>query len=270
MGHPETTENIFSLRVAQEKRGIVRSIEKKPWENSDFVGDLISIKRARRTNAVSNKKLFFSIGLFLSMIFITTMFEWRSYENTSMINLEGNIQAMEEIMDVPLTNQPPPPPPEKVIKQANIVEVQDAEEIKDEVKIDFDMDISEDDIFAALDVVEIEKPEEEVADEIFSIVEDKPTPKGGMSTFLKGIHEKLVYPPAALRAKVQGKVFIQFVINADGQLADFQVIKGIGMGCDEEALRVLKQSAAWNPGKQRGVPVRVRMVLPIQFLFRER
>ncbi|MTI38667.1 energy transducer TonB [Fulvivirga lutimaris] len=230
----------------------------------------MSIKKARRTNAIDHKKLFFSIGLFLSMLFITVMFEWRSYDNTSMINLEGNIQAMEEIMDVPLTNQPPPPPPEKVVKQANIVEVQDAEEIKEEINIDFDMDISEDDIFAALDVVEIEKPEEEVADEIFSIVEDKPTPKGGMSTFLKGIHENIRYPQAAIRAKVQGKVFVQFVINADGQLVDFEVIKGIGMGCDEEALRVLSESPAWNPGKQRGVPVRVRMVLPIQFVYKER
>lgn len=270
MGLPKPTDNIFNLRVVKQKKGIVKSIEKKPWEDSDFVADLINIKRTRRTNAISHKKLFFSIGLFLSMLFITTMFEWRSYDNTSIVNLEGNIQAMEDIMDVPLTNQPPPPPPEKVIKQANIVEVQDAEEIKEEIKIDFDMDISEDDAFAALDIVDIEKPEEEIADEIFTIVEDKPTPKGGMSAFLKGLHEKITYPQAALRARVQGKVFIQFVINADGQLTDLEVIKGIGMGCDEEALRVLKQSPAWNPGKQRGVPVRVRMVLPIQFVYQER
>ena len=270
MGLPEITNNIYNLRVVKNKKGIIKTIDKKPWEDSDFVADLISIKKARRTNAISHKKLFFSIGLFASMLFITAMFEWRSYDNTSMVNLEGNIQAMEEIMDVPLTNQPPPPPPEKVIKQANIIEVQDAEEIKEEIKIDFDMDISEEDAFAALDVVELEKPVEEKAEEIFTIVENQPTPKGGMSTFLKGIHENLKYPQAAIRAKVQGKVFVQFVINADGQLTDFEVIKGIGMGCDEEALRVLKQSAAWNPGKQRGVPVRVRMVLPIQFVYKER
>ncbi len=268
MGLPETADNIYNLKVVNESQGKIKPIEKKPWANADFVTDLIAIKKARRTNAITNKKLFFSIGLFLSLLFVTTMFEWRSYDNTSLVNLEGNMQAMDEIMDVPLTNQPPPPPPEKVIKQANIVEVQDVEEIIEEIKVDFDMDISEDDMFEV--VIEIEKPAEEEANEIFTIVEHKPTPKEGMANFFKSIYENIKYPPQALRAKVQGKVFIQFVINADGELTDFEVIKGIGMGCDEEALRVLKQSPAWNPGKQRGHPVRVRMILPIQFVYRER
>lgn len=270
MGLPKTTDEIYNLRVVKKSEGIVKSIETKPWANSDFVADLIDIKKARRTNANINKKLFFSIGLFLSMLLITMMFEWRSYDNRSFVNLESNMQAIDELMDVPLTNQPPPPPPEKVIKQANIVEVQDAEEIKEEIKIDFDMDISEDDAFEALEALDVEKPVEEKAEEIFSIVEHAPTPKNGMASFLKQMHENLRYPPQAIRAKVQGKVYVQFVINADGELTDLEVIKGIGMGCDEEALRVLKQSPAWNPGKQRGKPVKVRMVLPIQFVYKER
>jgi protein TonB len=65
--------------------------------------------------------------------------------------------------------------------------------------------------------------------------------------------------------QVEGRVFLQFVVNKDGSLTDIKVVKGIGAGCDEEAIRVLKSAPRWSPGKQRGVPVRQRMVLPLTF-----
>jgi protein TonB len=113
-------------------------------------------------------------------------------------------------------------------------------------------------------------PEEEKAEEIFTIVEQSPEPKMGMSAFLAYLYENVKYPEKALRLEVQGKVFVQFVVNADGTLTDFEVIRGIGAGCDEEALRVLKAAEPWNPGKQRGKPVRVRMILPIHFVYKDR
>jgi protein TonB len=64
---------------------------------------------------------------------------------------------------------------------------------------------------------------------------------------------------------VEGKVFVQFVIGKDGSISDVKVIKGIGAGCDEEAIRIVQSSPAWNPGKQRGKPVKQRYTLPIQF-----
>jgi protein TonB len=64
---------------------------------------------------------------------------------------------------------------------------------------------------------------------------------------------------------VEGKVFVQFVVDKDGTLTDIKAVKGIGAGCDEEAVRVLKAAPKWKPGKQRGRPVKVRMILPITF-----
>jgi protein TonB len=64
---------------------------------------------------------------------------------------------------------------------------------------------------------------------------------------------------------VEGKVFVQFVIDKDGSPSDITVLKGIGSGCDEEAVRVIKNMPKWTPGKQRGRPVKVRMSLPIVF-----
>ena len=64
---------------------------------------------------------------------------------------------------------------------------------------------------------------------------------------------------------VEGKVYIRFIISKTGELTHIEVAKGIGGGCDEEALRVMNTMKAWSPGKQRGVPVRVMMIIPISF-----
>ena len=107
--------------------------------------------------------------------------------------------------------------------------------------------------------------EEEEVDEIFTIVEDQPTPPGGMGAFYKYVATNLRYPAQARRMGIEGKVFVQFVVDKDGTLTNVQAIKGIGAGCDEEAVRVIAKAKKWSPGKQRGRPVKVRMILPITF-----
>ena len=97
------------------------------------------------------------------------------------------------------------------------------------------------------------------------VVEDQPEPQGGMQAFYEYVGKNLKYPSQARRMGIEGKVFVQFVVNTDGTLTDVQAIKGIGAGCDDEAVRVVKTAPKWKPGKQRGKPVRVRMVLPITF-----
>jgi len=74
----------------------------------------------------------------------------------------------------------------------------------------------------------------------------------------------LKYPLRATRQEVQGKVYVEFVIDLLGEPSQLKIIKGIGAGCDEEALRVIAKSR-WEPGRQRGRPVNVRMVIPITF-----
>jgi protein TonB len=73
------------------------------------------------------------------------------------------------------------------------------------------------------------------------------------------------YPAEARRKGVEGRVFIEFVINEDGSISNTKPLKGIGAGCDEEALRVVANSPAWIPAKQDGKTVRQRMVVPIVF-----
>ena len=73
------------------------------------------------------------------------------------------------------------------------------------------------------------------------------------------------YPAAAQRANVSGRVFVSFVVNTDGSIQDVTVLKGLGFGTDEEAVRVVKGMPKWRPGKQSGRPVRVKYNLPINF-----
>jgi TonB family protein len=102
-------------------------------------------------------------------------------------------------------------------------------------------------------------------DEIFMIVEESATPVVGMEAYYKEIRSIMSYPAEARKNGVSGKVFVEFVVQTDGTLADLKVLKGIGAGCDEEAMRAIKEAGLWNPGKQKGKLVKQRMVMPVSF-----
>ena len=210
-----------------------------------------------------NKKtgLHLSIGLVISLAVITLAFEWKSYDGQSLVDLGSVNDTFEDVMDIPPTEQPPPPPPK--IQQPEIVEVPDEEEIEEDIEIDLDVEITEDTQIE--EMVFEEAPEEEATDEIFMVVEDQPEPQGGIQAFYEYVGKNMKYPSQARRMGIEGKVFVQFVVDKDGTITQVQAIKGIGAGCDEEAVRVLQNAPKWKPGKQRGRPVRVRMVLPITF-----
>jgi len=119
-------------------------------------------------------------------------------------------------------------------------------------------------------LIEVEETvEEEIVEEKeepFTYVEEMPSYPTGMEDLMVFIGQNITYPEIAKRAGVEGKVFVQLVIEKDGRVTDIRIAKGIGAGCDEEAVRVCKLLPKWKPGKQNGKPVRVRMVIP--FLFR--
>lgn len=210
-----------------------------------------------------NKKtgLFLNIGLVVSLLLVITAFEWRFYDDGELMDLGQVSDEFEDVMEIPPTEQPPPPPPK--IQQPEIIEVPDEEEIEEEIEVDLDVEITEETVVE--DIVFDEPVEEEVAEEIFTIVEDQPAPKGGMAAFYEYVGKKLKYPAQARRMGIEGKVFVEFVVDKDGTITNVKAIKGIGAGCDEEATRVIQASPKWNPGKQRGRPVKVRMILPITF-----
>ncbi len=119
-----------------------------------------------------------------------------------------------------------------------------------------------------LPAIPIEKPiVEEPAPKIDYVthVEEMPTFPGGSEAFMQHVAKSIHYPVIAIRTGTEGKIFVSFIVNKDGSIRDVQLLKSIGAGCDEEALRVIKEMPRWNPGRQNGNPVNVKISVPIIF-----
>ncbi len=109
--------------------------------------------------------------------------------------------------------------------------------------------------------------EEEVAEaEIFMVVEEAPVFPGGEEARIRFLQENIRYPQLARESSIQGTVYVTFVVELNGAINDVRVLRGIGGGCDEEAVRVIKAMPKWIPGKQRGKPVRVQFNMPVKFI----
>lgn len=218
-------------------------------------------KKNKHADLTRKKGLFFNIGLILSLALVLAAFEWKSYGDGNLLDMTAVDDNFEDLLDVPNTIQTPPPPPK--IQQPEIIEVPDEEEIEEEIEVDLDTDITDE---TEIEEAIFEEPEEEEkAEEIFLIAEHQPNFPGGYKAFYKYVQKKMKYPSQARRMGIEGKVILQFVVDKDGSLTNIRVLRGIGAGCDEEAVRMLKAAPKWNAGRQRGVPVKVQMTLPITF-----
>jgi len=219
-------------------------------------------KKSKKADLESKKVIFREIGLIIALAAILLGFEWKTYERTiEDLGQREVVDIPEEI--IPITEQkvkPPPPPPPKQVVTINVVE--DDVEVDDEIIIDVeateDMEVEE--------YIPIQVDEEEVVEEqIFMVVESMPAFPGGESALNKYLYENIKYPQMAKESGIQGRVFVTFVVEKNGKVTDVKVLRGIGGGCDEEAIRVVKGMPSWSAGKQRGKPVRVQFNLPIKF-----
>lgn len=103
-------------------------------------------------------------------------------------------------------------------------------------------------------------------DEVFNLVEEMPDFPGGDKARIKFLARNLRYPKEARENIIDGVVYIEFIVEKDGSLTNIKVKRGIGGGCDEESIRVVKLMPNWKPGKQRGEYVRAQFILPIKFI----
>jgi protein TonB len=102
-------------------------------------------------------------------------------------------------------------------------------------------------------------------EKVSSQVDEMPVPPGGITGFTNYMMQNLTYPTAAKEGNVQGMVVVSFVVSPEGKVEHVEVLRGIGSGCDEEAVRVISNSGIWTPGKNGGNAVAVKMTLPVQF-----
>jgi protein TonB len=220
-------------------------------------------KKSPKADLESKKIIFTQIGLILALAITLFAFEWKTFDKEIVdLGTREVVDIPEEI--IPITEQkvkPPPPPPPKQVVKINVVE--DDVEVEDEIEID----VEADETTEVEEYIPIEFEEEESADEqqIFMVVESMPNFPGGETELHRYLAENIKYPQMAKESGIQGRVFVTFVVERDGKVTDVRVLRGIGGGCDEEAIRVVKNMPKWTPGKQRGKPVRVQFNLPVKF-----
>jgi protein TonB len=207
--------------------------------------------------------LLFSFSLLITMVLIVSAFEWRTPDRDAKVELTRSTNIFEPLAEIPPTDIKTPPPP--VIQQPTLVVVPNEEEIKQEIKFDLDVEVTTDTKVQEYVPVELPKVVEEETDKIFLVVEQTAAPKNGMADFYKYVSENLKYPAPARRMGVEGKIYVQFVVDKYGKITDVTTVNSLGAGLEEEAIRILKSAPPWTPGRQRGKPVKQRMVIPIFF-----
>ena len=230
----------------------------------------MEIKKSEKASLENKKLLFTEIGLVAALLVTWGAFEYSSKDaQVAVLEDTTQIDDVEEI--VALQQETPPPPPEA----PNIPVLSDQIDIvDDEIKVD-DLFVSlEDDANTGVEIMDYREEEvqaEEVEEEAipFQLVEEKPSFNGGdANEFSKWVNSKLVYPEIAKENGVQGRVTLQFTVEADGRVTNVKVLRGVDDSLDKEAVRVVSSSPKWKPGKQRDRAVKVTYTFPVIFQLR--
>lgn len=219
-------------------------------------------KKNNSVNYTTKRSLFMSIGLCTSLLLVFSAFQVR----TELVpeEIASGFNTPNDIFDDVIQTKHKEPEPPKPKPQPVVLDIVEDEIETPEIDIpDFEFDETD----AIEDYVEIDMPAEVVEDEIV-IAETQASFPGGLEAWGKFLNDNLEYPRMAKRSNIQGKVYLNFVVDKDGNVSDIEVVRGIGGGCDDEAIRVLKMAPKWNPGLQRGNPVKSRMSLYIHFLLK--
>lgn len=199
--------------------------------------------------------IFVELGLIVALLGLLGLFnvDIRSNSGNQDMSTKQETVKMEEVVQTKQEEKPPAPP-----KPQAPVEVPNDEIIEDEsINLDAELNTNR---AADIPPPPEEEEEENSDEEVFVMVEHMPKLKGG----LKSIQKEIKYPNMARKAGIEGRVYVQFVVTPKGNVENAKVVRGIGGGCDKEALRVVRD-ANFRPGMQRGNPVPVRMSLPVVF-----
>ncbi len=217
----------------------------------------MALRKEEKYDLRNRYPLYIEIGLVatLGILILAFRVDWSPKDDFEIVMPEQEQINMEEIQQTTQIEQPPPPPKPPVPVEVPNDEILEDEALDLDASLDLDAPVE-----AAPPPPPVEEEEEETEPEIFVIVEEMPELIGGLSS----IQSKIRYPEIAKKAGVEGRVIVQFVVDENGGVQDPVVVRGIGAGCDEEAVRAVRQ-AQFTPGKQRGKAVKVKMSLPITF-----
>ena len=225
-------------------------------------------KKSDRADLQNKRVLFTEIGCIVALALVYFGLEYSSAKTeTALLEDVGIMAEMEEM--IPITFDTPPPPPEmpKIPVLSDQIDIVD-----DDIEIEEIVINLEDDKNLGVEIIDyVPVDEEEVEEETlpFVMVEQKPKFNGGdANEFSKWVNSRLQYPQICIENGRQGRVTLSFTIKADGSLSDVKVLRGVDPALDQEAVRVVKSSPKWTPGKQRDRAVAVSYTFPVIFQLR--
>ena len=226
----------------------------------------MELKKSDKANLDRSRGMFIEIGFLFALGFTLLAFEWQvAPKEEADEELQGVFLVEEDQVAITRHDEPPPPPPEppKVTDILDIVadDVQVDTNIHIDIEVDLDTEVFIPDMFAGAEMEE----EDEII--LFHIVEDKPMFNGKDADvgFREWVSGKIVYPPIASENGISGRVILDFAIDKEGNVSDIRVLRGADPLLDAEVIRVIKMSPKWQPGMQRGKPVKVRYQFPFMF-----
>lgn len=228
-------------------------------------------KKSPKADLENKKGLFLEVGLVIIMAVCLVAFNWKNYDQEELeVNQRTALNEIDEDVLNTEDDQPEPEPePEievEVPETTEFVEVEDNKEIENEFTFNAEDDAKKaQDAYVAPTAVQEEVEEEE---EILVFVEKDPEFPGGAEALLKYLAENIQYPDMARQGNIEGKVYVQFVVEKDGSVTNVKVLRDIGAGCGQEAVRVIKSMPKWTPGENAGKRVRAQFNQQVVFKLR--
>ncbi len=218
-------------------------------------------KKSPKARLESNSPVYFAMGVILALSSLLVAFEWSSEAKVSDLYVPAG--PLNEVQEIDITvREPKPPKPQielpKVVAPEELIVTNEKVEQPDIMSTEITN--SEPDIIY---VPPMPTPRKDEA--VIDFAEIMPSFKGGTSALTKFLNETIKYPVISIEQHEQGRVICTFVVERDGSITDIQVLRGVSPTLDKEAMRVIKEMPAWNPGIQNGDHVRVKLTLPIVF-----
>ncbi|MDY6206249.1 MAG: TonB family protein [Prevotella sp.] len=232
-------------------------------------------KKTLVANLEEKRKTHFLLGLILALTILFVGLEYTTRSEPAVAGEKLLDDMAQDLELLPVTDQRDmvamlqrksmPAVAEKINEVKEVVTHEGAELPQPTVEI-----VQNGEADAQTAVEKTDKPETNAADLSnqplsFRVVEELPEFPGGLSAFVGWLTKRLNYPPMARQQRIQGKVVVGFIVNKDGSVADLKIVKSLHTDLDREAMRVMQMMPKWKPGKQKGVPCRTVVSVPIVF-----
>lgn len=218
-------------------------------------------KKNYKKDLTHYRVLFFQIGIIISLAITLVAFEWKTYENNEMMLVSATASQIDSEIIINTKQELPKPPQMKVTEfKTTSNNNEEVDDIVDLLKTE--TGINDTNIIVPIEIID-EKITE--VDTFVLIPEIPPEFPGGLENMYKYIKNNLKYTDIARKTNITGTIYVEFTIEKDGSLTDVHIVRGIGGGLDEAAIKVVESMPKWKPARQGGMPVKIKYQIPITF-----